>query len=46
MGRKIIGLVSGFRSVYPNFKNADRFTDYEVIKAVYNFVDEYSIDMI
>lgn len=46
LGRKIIGLVSGFRSVYPTFRNADRFTDCRVLKAVYDYTDNFSIDMI
>ena len=39
IGRKIIGLVSGFRSVYPNFRNADRFTDHNVVKLVSRFIE-------
>ena len=38
-GRKVLNLVRGFKSVHPNIKNADRFTDSEVIQRVTSFIE-------
>lgn len=39
-GRKIVGLVSGFRSVYPCLRNPDKFTESEVVRKVYQYIEQ------
>jgi hypothetical protein len=44
--RKILGLVSGFRSVYPSLRNPDKFTEIEVIRTIYRYIEEHENDLI
>jgi hypothetical protein len=38
-GRKVMGLMRGFKSVHQNLKNAERFTDSEVVDRVASFIE-------
>lgn len=45
-GRKIIGLMSGFRSVFPNFRNPEKFCESGVLDRINQFIEDYEHKMI